>query len=734
MVLFSALAVKAQTANDSTYQLTAQDSMNMRQYDLKGVTVEGVRKYVKNDIDRLTYDVQHDDDSKTKSVLEMLRKVPMVTVDGQDNIRVKGQTSFKVYKNGHPDPSFSSQNVGQILKSMPASAIKKIELITDPGAKYDAEGTTFILNIVMDDGANLHGVSGNLRSSVEHHGSVREGANITAQAGKLVLSADYFYMHVMPKAQEQETNSESVYKDSGESLFTHDKNKFSVGAHIVDMAASYDIDSLNLLSMSVGGYYYELGKGGGGDASFNRFDAAMQPLYSYNEHHLLSKYNYYSFNGRVDYQHKTRRDGEVLTLSYMGSTTRLNNNDDHTFSDMVNMPVDYNAYSQLQNEKFFEHTWQADYVRPIGKNNKIEGGAKYIYRLNKSNTTMDYSFDSEDSHSQFKHATQVAAAYAEWLGSFGKWSTRAGLRYEYSYMKATFPDGSGQSFHKNLSDWCPSASVQYNFDDANNLRFNYGTSINRPGISYLNPARISTPTSLSYGNPDLNSAMTHSLSLTYMHTGKLTFNISPSFYITNDKIDLIDFVQDGISVSTYGNVVREHNFWMNYYLQANPWKGANLSFNGGTGYGWVKNPDLGESGLRLHGWHGNAYMNLSQKLPWELELGLGGGLNYGREPESVYAYGGHYLWNYITLQRSFLKDKRLTVELVGYNLLHPNSVNRERTVQGDTTGWYRWQHDNKQIGITVSYRFGKLKASVKRADKTIENNDVVGGMSANGGK
>ena len=100
----------------------------------------------------------------------------------------------------------------------------------------------------------------------------------------------------------------------------------------------------------------------------------------------------------------------------------------------------------------------------------------------------------------------------------------------------------------------------------------------------------------------------------------------------------------------------------------------------------------------------------------------------------MYAYGGHYLWNYITLQRSFLKDKRLTVELVGYNLLHPNSVNRERTVQGDTTGWYRWQHDNKQIGITVSYRFGKLKASVKRADKTIENNDVVGGMSANGGK
>ena len=144
MTSVSALAM-AQAPKDSTYQLTAQDSINLKQYDLKEVVVEGVRKYVKSDIDKLTYDVQADEESKTKSVLDMLRKVPLVTVDGQDKIRVKGQTAFKIYKNGHPDPSFSSQSVEQILKSMPASSIKKIEVITDPGAKYDAEGTTYIL-------------------------------------------------------------------------------------------------------------------------------------------------------------------------------------------------------------------------------------------------------------------------------------------------------------------------------------------------------------------------------------------------------------------------------------------------------------------------------------------------------------------------------------------------------------------------------------------------------------
>ena len=85
------------------------------------------------------YDVQADEDSKTQTVLDMLRKVPMVTVDGEDNIKVKGNSSFKIYKNGHLDPSLT-QNAKEILKSMPASMVKRIEVITDPGAREDAEG------------------------------------------------------------------------------------------------------------------------------------------------------------------------------------------------------------------------------------------------------------------------------------------------------------------------------------------------------------------------------------------------------------------------------------------------------------------------------------------------------------------------------------------------------------------------------------------------------------------
>ena len=133
---------------------------------LKGVEVVAQKPLVKMETDKMTYDVQSDNDVKTNTVLDMLRKVPMVTVDGQDNITVNGQGSFKVYVDGKPNVMFSS-NPSQIFKAMPASAVKSIEVVTNPGAKYDAEGVGGVLNIVMNnaDGkakTKLNGYNGSI--------------------------------------------------------------------------------------------------------------------------------------------------------------------------------------------------------------------------------------------------------------------------------------------------------------------------------------------------------------------------------------------------------------------------------------------------------------------------------------------------------------------------------------------------------------------------------------------
>ena len=126
---------------------------------LEGVEVTAQRQLIKQEVDRIGYSVADDADSKTNNVLTMLRKVPMVSVDASDEIRVNGQTNFKIFRNGRPDPSLS-RNAKDILKAMPASSVKRIEVITEPGAKYDAEGTTIILNIVMADNTTIKGASG----------------------------------------------------------------------------------------------------------------------------------------------------------------------------------------------------------------------------------------------------------------------------------------------------------------------------------------------------------------------------------------------------------------------------------------------------------------------------------------------------------------------------------------------------------------------------------------------
>ena len=138
--------------------------------DLDGVTVTRMRRLVKADADKLSYDVKNDEDAKASTVLDMLRKVPMVSVDGEDNITVNGSSSFKVYVDGKPNMMMSSAP-SQVFKSMPASMVKSIEVVTNPGAKYDAEGGAGVLNIVMNKemmtmmggGESLNGYNGTLR-------------------------------------------------------------------------------------------------------------------------------------------------------------------------------------------------------------------------------------------------------------------------------------------------------------------------------------------------------------------------------------------------------------------------------------------------------------------------------------------------------------------------------------------------------------------------------------------
>ena len=693
---------------------------------LKGQTLDEVvvaqrRKLIKNDIDKLTYDVQHDKTAQTKTTLEILKKIPLVTVDGQENIRVQGSTSFKVYKNGHPDPSLSGQNLKDILKAIPASTIKRIEVITDPGAKYDAEGTTAILNIVMMSSSKLQGVSGNVNSKIDSYGSVRLGTYLTTKVGKLTTTVNYNYANQNKKQTENYREEAYNYVKTGEQKREYGANSTAATIHFGNISASYEIDSLNLMTASINFFGY---KADANTQNTNeRWDKNNQLIYKFNNDMTTPDYSDVNLGGRFDYQHKTHLDGEVLTLSYMLAATRPQTTFRQTYSNMVNFPVSYTSYDQNTRERFTEHTFQIDYVRPFGKHHKIESGTKYILRNNNSTSLMDYQGTTPDMESKFKHKAQVAAAYLSYILTAGKWAARAGLRYEFTRMKASYPDGSNADYHANLNDWVPSASLQYKISDGQTLKFSYNTSINRPGIGYLNPAIISTPTAVSFGNANLGSSRNQKLQLEYMLvTSKLTLQLSPYYSFTNNGIGRILYEQNRKDVSTFQNILKSKIFGISSYTAWTPFTGTSFTLNASMRYARITLPT---PYIKNSGCGGGIYFDWEQKIPWKLTLTTSLGGEYGNRVYNPYAIEGHWFYYNFTLTRRFLKDK-LTVSLSAESPFVKERSTTYRIVQGDYTGYERAVMKPQCFKIGLSWKFGKLRASVKRAARSIENDDLVG--------
>ena len=710
----------AQTQKDSTS--VSNDSITWNK-ELEGVVIKAQKQLIKQEIDRIAYDVQSDEESKTQTVIDMLRKVPMVTVDGQDNILVKGNSSFKVYKNGHLDPSLT-KNAKEVLKAMPATMVKRIEVITDPGAREDAEGVDAILNIVMVNGSKMQGMTGVVSASYTSLNHPNFYTSLTGQMGKLLLSVDYGFSKMTEKNSYYRTEVDRTYLDTGNRMFSNSEGSNPGDIHYTNLNASYDIDSLNLISASFGGYFYKLNVQGDGSTWLGHDD---QPIYSYNNHYWMPGYQHHSWNGRLDYEHKTQRKGERLTLSYMLALTRQHTDQENTYTELMNVPFPYSGSMMKERERFTEHTFQADWLRPLGKGHQLEIGAKYIDRNNNSHNTQDFYDTDMLTSNEFQHTTRVLAGYADYIYKWNKWSARAGLRYEYSFMQGSYPDGKGESFDKHLGDWVPQATLKYQLTDAQSLKLNYTTSINRPGISYLNPAASITPTVVSQGNPNLESSHTQRLSLIYSYIlPKLTFQFAPAYSFSSGGISSVQTAKGDIRYTTYDNILRYRRFSVEQYVQWKPFDGTTLIINNNLRYEHNENPNLGYC---THGWSDIGYVHLTQKLPWKLRLYLSVNGKIGHSPSGVY-YIQHSWYNYYaSLQRSFLKGDRLTVRLGANSPFDKYLPSVAETVNGNYRDYQQSWNRGRCFTISVNWRFGSLKSSVKKTEHSIENDDVVGGIS-----
>lgn len=720
--------------------------------ELGQVEVVAQKPLVKADIDKIEYNVQDDPDSKSNSVLEMLRKVPLVTVDGEDNIKVNGSSSFKVYVNGKPN-NMMSNNPTEVLKSMPANSIKHIEVITNPGPKYDAEGVGGILNIVTV-GSGLEGYTATFSGNVSNMGA-GGGLFGTVKSGKLTVSARYNYNYNDRPRSYSGGNRRTVGDiTEGSSDLDYDGSSKGHGNfQSGSMEASYEIDTLRLVSMSFG-----LWGGGNNSTSINNTLATApgtsNELYRYVSDGR-SKSSWYSIDGGVDYQRMFHVKDRMFTLSYKINTSPQTSDSYSTYNDM-HAATDWEDFLKrlydLNNDgsqNTTEHTFQADYTTPIGKIHTLEAGAKFILRDNSSEddryerqigTTGDYVLDEEHS-SHYKHQNDILAAYMGYGLRVKKISGRLGVRYEHTKQEVKYLLGKGDNFNKNFDDVVPSASIGYKLTDMSNLRFGYNMRIYRPGIWYLNPyLNDSNPTNISQGNSHLDSEKSHSFNLSYSNfTQKFNINLSARYSFTNNSIEQVteqvkDTEIEGLQnptgkevlYSTYQNIGKSRNASLSGYVNWNATSNTRIYANLYGNYTYME----GANGLKNDGWNLFAYGGAQQSLPhdWRISLNV-----YGQTPWIMLQGKGSSFFDYgLSVNKSFL-NKRLTLSAFASNFFkkYTSPTSSIEGVGFTQDSWNRYTR--QRFGVSVSYRIGELKASVKKAARTISNDDVKSGGGEGGG-
>lgn len=610
-----------------------------------------------------------------------------------------------------------------------------------------------ILNIVTV-GSGLEGYTATFSGNVSNMGA-GGGLFGTVKSGKLTVSARYNYNYNDRPRSYSGGNRRTVGDvTEGSSDLDYDGSSKGHGNfQSGSMEASYEIDTLRLVSMSFG-----LWGGGNNSTSINNTLATApgtsNELYRYVSDGR-SKSSWYSIDGGVDYQRMFHVKDRMFTLSYKINTSPQTSDSYSTYNDM-HAATDWEDFLKrlydLNNDgsqNTTEHTFQADYTTPIGKIHTLEAGAKYILRDNSSEddryerqigTTGDYVLDEEHS-SHYKHQNDILAAYMGYGLRVKKISGRLGVRYEHTKQEVKYLLGRGDDFNKNFDDVVPSASIGYKLTDMSNLRFGYNMRIYRPGIWYLNPyLNDSNPTNISQGNSHLDSEKSHSFNLSYSNfTQKFNINLSARYSFTNNSIEQVteqvkDTEIEGLQnptgkevlYSTYQNIGKSRNASLSGYVNWNATSNTRIYANLYGNYTYME----GANGLKNDGWNLFAYGGAQQSLPhdWRISLNI-----YGQTPWIMLQGKGSSFFDYgLSVNKSFL-NKRLTLSAFASNFFkkYTSPTSSIEGVGFTQDSWNRYTR--QRFGVSVSYRIGELKASVKKAARTISNDDVKGGGGEGGG-
>lgn len=724
---------------------------------LSEVVISAQKPLVKVDLDKIVYSIEDDPESKTNNVLDMLKKVPMVTVDGEENIQLKGSTNFKIYLNGKPSNMISS-SPKDVLRSMPANTIKDIQVITDPGAKYDAEGVSGIINIVTQSNSSMGGYTATVDARADAQGGFGGGVYASLKYGKIGFTGRYNYFEWKRPKGETSSSRESFIDDNNKFLYSNGTSKNNGTGQFGSGELSYEIDTLNLINIGFNRYYGN-SKSRNLGSFVEMLDKDLNTQYQYDQRGN-SKNTYGGTDINADYQRTFKKKDQLLTASYRLS---LSPNDSESRTYIENgegtLPITAVTNKQFTDADMKEHTFQIDFVTPFKKiefgdkktlDHSLETGAKYIIRINESNSSYDKLVTPDTwehvsySSDEFKHEQDILAAYAGYNAKTAKWGLKAGLRYEATWLNAKFPINEEQNFKVDYSNFVPSATVTYQLRPAQNIRFGYNMRISRPGIWQLNPyINSSDPNNIQVGNPELDAVKTHSLSVNYgSFSQKLNFNLNMAYDFENNGIEQITTFDESVSTTTYSNISKRKNLGLSGYVNWSPTSKWNIYSNMSGRYTDLKAND--DTGLANSGFSGNLFAGGQFSIPWDLGVkdkssfkgSLRMGVNIGAFSPDVNLQGSRsaFFFHGFNISKGFNEDK-FNIRLFAQNPFIKSWDWESKRATADFRDVTTSTNRMRNFGIAVSFRFGEMKAQIQKTKRGINNDDSMsGGQGDQGGQ
>jgi outer membrane receptor for ferrienterochelin and colicin len=699
---------------------------------LDEVVVQGQRVLIEEKVDRTVYNAEIDETTRGGDASDVLKRVPMLSVDLDGNVYLRGSQNVKVLLDGKPS-TITASSVADALKQIPADEIKSVEVITSPSARYDAEGTGGIINIVTKKN-KLQGGTLGINTSAGNRGS-NLGLNGSYRRGKVGFSLGGFGRTGYNILGSFENTQRTLDGDGNELLSIQQadtRNNMLFGRYSLGM--DYDINEKNWISASV-----QLG-------AFNfrsSQDALLTQTYQ-NDALLNSSTRNVSMVNlsenmdiSLNYGHTYDKPQQELNiLALYSRNNRTNDFVNNILSQSEDSDID--AFKNENNSYNQEMTVQVDYQTPIGDNQMVEFGGKEILRR----VSSDYQYyiaeeggeyipvENNSLSNVFNYDQNVMAGYVAYTLNLDKYSIKPGIRYEYTTIQANFQEEQEVDIPA-YGIWAPSLNLSRKLANGNMIKAAYNRRIQRPSLQFLNPnLQAANPLNITQGNPNLAPEYTNNYELSYSTFFKGTsLSISTFMRNTEGSIQPVRSLigQDTI-LTSYQNIGSEDAYGASLFANVNI--SNKFSLNGGPDlYYAVLNNNVSDPlyQAKNQGWvlSGRLFGNYNLTETWGLQFF---GFYRGNQVQLQGYQTGFGIYS-LSVKKDFA-DKKGSIGFGAENFLTSEFKMRTEVdsplISQSSVNTMR----NMGLKINFSYRIGKLNANPrKKSRKSIQNNDLKEGGS-----